>query len=141
MKAGPLAEVAKGYTHRMTIAPTMKDVTVKKNLAPCALRTAEATLIQKHLTPSYALIALDKGGIQITSEAFAQKLSFFQESKGGIDIIIGGAEGLCDTLLKKAHLTIAFGHVVWPHQLVRIMLLEQVYRAQTLLAGHPYHRP
>jgi 23S rRNA (pseudouridine1915-N3)-methyltransferase len=54
--------------------------------------------------------------------------------------IIGGADGLAPTLREKNRLTLAFGAATWPHQLVRIMLLEQIYRAATLLAGHPYHR-
>jgi len=53
---------------------------------------------------------------------------------------IGGADGLGPQLKERADLTIAFGAATWPHQLVRIMLLEQLYRAVTILAGHPYHR-
>ena len=54
--------------------------------------------------------------------------------------VIGGADGLAASLRERADLRLAFGAATWPHQLVRIMLLEQVYRAATLLAGHPYHR-
>jgi 23S rRNA (pseudouridine1915-N3)-methyltransferase len=54
--------------------------------------------------------------------------------------VIGGADGLGDALRDRADLTLAFGAATWPHQLVRIMLLEQIYRSATLLAGHPYHR-
>ena len=54
--------------------------------------------------------------------------------------VIGGADGLSPDLRRKAKLNIAFGSATWPHQMVRVMLLEQVYRAATILAGHPYHR-
>jgi 23S rRNA (pseudouridine1915-N3)-methyltransferase len=54
--------------------------------------------------------------------------------------MIGGADGLSPDLRRKAKLSIAFGSTTWPHQMVRVMLLEQVYRAATILAGHPYHR-
>ena len=54
--------------------------------------------------------------------------------------IIGGADGLSPDLRRMAKLTMAFGSATWPHQMVRVMLLEQVYRAATILAGHPYHR-
>jgi 23S rRNA (pseudouridine1915-N3)-methyltransferase len=53
---------------------------------------------------------------------------------------IGGADGLADSLQRRANLRLAFGTATWPHQLVRIMLLEQLYRAMTILSGHPYHR-
>jgi 23S rRNA (pseudouridine1915-N3)-methyltransferase len=55
-------------------------------------------------------------------------------------LVIGGADGLGAELKRRADLTLAFGAATWPHQLVRIMLLEQLYRAVTILAGHPYHR-
>ena len=54
--------------------------------------------------------------------------------------IIGGADGLAPSLRDSADLQLAFGAATWPHQLVRIMLLEQIYRAVTILSGHPYHR-
>jgi 23S rRNA (pseudouridine1915-N3)-methyltransferase len=61
---------------------------------------------------------------------------------GGRDVafVIGGADGLAPTLSDQANLQLAFGALTWPHQLVRIMLLEQIYRATTILSGHPYHR-
>jgi 23S rRNA (pseudouridine1915-N3)-methyltransferase len=54
--------------------------------------------------------------------------------------VIGGADGLSPELRRKAKLSVAFGAATWPHQIVRVMLLEQIYRAATILAGHPYHR-
>ena len=54
--------------------------------------------------------------------------------------VIGGADGLSPDLRRKATLKLAFGAATWPHQIVRVMLLEQIYRAATILAGHPYHR-
>jgi 23S rRNA (pseudouridine1915-N3)-methyltransferase len=54
--------------------------------------------------------------------------------------VIGGADGLSPELQRKANLKVAFGAATWPHQMVRVLLLEQLYRAATILAGHPYHR-
>jgi 23S rRNA (pseudouridine1915-N3)-methyltransferase len=54
--------------------------------------------------------------------------------------VIGGAEGLDASVLRRADATLSFGALTWPHMLVRIMLVEQIYRAQAILAGHPYHR-
>ena len=62
------------------------------------------------------------------------------ENKPAAVFIIGAADGLAPSLKEKASLAIAFGAATWPHQLIRIMLLEQLYRAVTILAGHPYHR-
>ena len=62
------------------------------------------------------------------------------EDRPAACFIIGGADGLAQSLRERAKLKLAFGAATWPHQLVRIMLLEQIYRAGTILAGHPYHR-
>ena len=72
---------------------------------------------------------------------FAGQLqSWRAENRPAAAFIIGGADGLAPSLRDKAGFTLALGAATWPHQLVRIMLLEQIYRAATLLAGHPYHR-
>ena len=86
-------------------------------------------------------IALDESGKTLSSREFADKISKWQQ--GGISsfaFIIGGADGLDDLVLKKAKVTWSFGRVTWPHLLVRALLAEQLYRAQTLISGHPYHR-
>ena len=77
----------------------------------------------------------------ISSASFAQHLGRFRdEAVANTIFTIGGADGLSPDLRRKAKLTIAFGAATWPHQMVRVMLLEQIYRAATILAGHPYHR-
>ena len=58
----------------------------------------------------------------------------------GVGLIIGGADGLTDEVRKKADLLLAFGRATWPHMLARAMLAEQLYRASSILEGHPYHR-
>jgi len=62
------------------------------------------------------------------------------EDRAAVCFVVGGADGLAPSLVERAQLRLAFGKATWPHQLVRIMLLEQVYRAATILSGHPYHR-
>ena len=59
---------------------------------------------------------------------------------GDVAFVIGGPDGLAPTLFEQADLHLAFGALTWPHQLVRIMLLEQIYRSVTIMSGHPYHR-
>ncbi|EAQ37496.1 hypothetical protein NB311A_04274 [Nitrobacter sp. Nb-311A] len=94
------------------------------------------------LTPEkMVLVALDEKGKSIDSGAFAAHLGRWRdESVTSTVFVIGGADGLSPELRRRARLSVAFGTATWPHQMVRVMLLEQIYRAATILAGHPYHR-
>ena len=95
----------------------------------------------RRLSSFSRLIALDMRGKSLSSEDFAALLSRWRdEGAGDLAFAIGGAEGLDDTLCAAAALTLSLGAMTWPHMLVRVMLAEQLYRAQTILTGHPYHR-
>ena len=86
-------------------------------------------------------IALDERGKHLDSPALAVRLGAWRdEGRLPIGIIIGGAGGLSNEVRATADLLLAFGALTWPHLLVRVMLFEQLYRAQQILAGHPYHR-
>jgi 23S rRNA (pseudouridine1915-N3)-methyltransferase len=101
----------------------------------------EAAAISGVASGNSVLVALDERGANIDSVDFARHLGCWRDQQIGTTIfVIGGADGLSPELRSKAKLVIAFGSATWPHQMVRIMLLEQVYRAATILAGHPYHR-
>ncbi len=101
----------------------------------------EAAAIAALIPEKSALVALDERGKSIDSAAFAQALGRWRDEAVAHTIFtIGGADGLSPDLQRKARLRIAFGSATWPHQMVRVMLLEQIYRAATILAGHPYHR-
>ena len=101
----------------------------------------EATAIAALMPEKCVLVALDERGKNIDSAAFARELGRWRdEGLGNTVFTIGGADGLSPDLQRKAKLRIAFGSATWPHQMVRVMLLEQIYRAATILAGHPYHR-
>lgn len=107
-----------------------------------AARTAEEGAAVIARCPKDAVVvALDAGGRALDSVGFAARLAAWRDA-GTADVVfvIGGADGLSPELRRKAELTLAFGAATWPHQLVRVMLLEQIYRAATILAGHPYHR-
>jgi 23S rRNA (pseudouridine1915-N3)-methyltransferase len=87
------------------------------------------------------IIALDERGKALTSEAFAGALAKARDGgKRAAGILIGGPDGLSEAVRGAAHLTLAFGAVTLPHMLTRIVLAEQLYRAATILSGHPYHR-
>jgi 23S rRNA (pseudouridine1915-N3)-methyltransferase len=101
----------------------------------------EAAAISAAIPEKSVLVALDERGDNIDSAGFARHLGRWRDASVAHTIfVIGGADGLSPDLRRKAKLGIAFGSATWPHQMVRVMLLEQIYRAATILAGHPYHR-
>ena len=107
-----------------------------------ATRVAEeAAAISAAIPAKSITVALDERGDNIDSAAFARHLGRWRDEQVANTIfVICGADGLSPDLRRKATLSIAFGSATWPHQMVRVMLLEQIYRAATILAGHPYHR-
>lgn len=101
----------------------------------------EHAKIAAKIDPQAALIILDERGKSFSSRDFAAKIQDIQNNGiSAIQFVIGGADGLSDDLRKKARIIMGFGSQTWPHLLARVMLLEQIYRAQQILAGHPYHR-
>jgi 23S rRNA (pseudouridine1915-N3)-methyltransferase len=101
----------------------------------------EAAAISAAIPAKSVLVALDERGENVDSAAFARHLGRWRdEATANTIFMIGGADGLLPDLRSKAKLRMAFGSATWPHQMVRVMLLEQIYRAATILAGHPYHR-
>jgi 23S rRNA (pseudouridine1915-N3)-methyltransferase len=102
---------------------------------------AEGRHIEAAIPEGAVVIALDARGKSIGSEEFAGQLGRWRDAgQGAAFFAIGGADGLAKPILDRAALRLAFGAQTWPHQLVRIMLFEQIYRAVTVLSGHPYHR-
>ena len=85
-------------------------------------------------------VALDLGGVAPTSELLAKHLEIWLGTGRPLVFLIGGAEGLAAEVTARADHILSLGPLTWPHMLVRVMLAEQLYRAQSILAGHPYHR-
>jgi 23S rRNA (pseudouridine1915-N3)-methyltransferase len=101
----------------------------------------ESIALANILPPGAAVVLLDALGENLDSASLAGKLAAWRgNDRPAVIFMIGGADGLAASLRAKAELRLAFGTATWPHQLVRIMLLEQLYRATTILTGHPYHR-
>ncbi len=97
-------------------------------------------IIEK-IDPHAALVVMDERGKALGSVALSKQLEKLQQAKSGkIQFVLGGADGLLDDVRQKADLLMSFGKQTWPHMLARVMLSEQVYRAQQILANHPYHR-
>lgn len=102
---------------------------------------AEAALLLAALPRGARLVALDERGRAPSSPEFARLIrGWADDGTRDLALAIGGADGLDPGLRDRAHATISFGPMVWPHLLVRAMLAEQLYRAATILAGGPYHR-
>lgn len=105
-------------------------------------KQGDALLIAINKLPSHtAIITLDERGKDLDSRAFAKKLvDFTINGYSDICIVIGGAFGLSPDVLEKSNIKISLGKMVWPHRMVGIMILEQLYRAQQINSGHPYHK-
>jgi 23S rRNA (pseudouridine1915-N3)-methyltransferase len=118
-------------------------VEIKESRAPEAeRRKIEESIALANVIPDGAvLVLLDERGEALGSGAFAERLAQWRDGgQPAVAFIIGGADGLAENLRARTRTTLSFGNATWPHQLVRIMLLEQLYRAVTILSGHPYHR-
>jgi 23S rRNA (pseudouridine1915-N3)-methyltransferase len=149
LKQGPERELAERYRKRAAQAgrsaglSAVDVIEIKESrAADAARRMVEESIAIANVIPERAATALlDARGETISSAAFAGRLQEWrQQNKPAVVFIIGAADGLAPSLREKASIAIAFGTATWPHQLVRVMLLEQLYRAVTILSGHPYHR-
>ena len=108
---------------------------------PDRRKEAEAALLLAAVPAGTVLVALDERGHDPTSEQLALRLATWRDAgRRSATFLIGGPDGLADRALNAADWRLAFGRLTWPHRLVRPMLAEQLYRATTILAGHPYHR-
>jgi len=120
---------------------TIVELEEKRRLPPAALKLREAELILGARTPGARLVALDERGTAWTSRDLADRLQAWRDGGApALAFAIGGAEGLGPAVIESADAVLSLGAMTWPHFLVRGMLLEQLYRAQQIVAGHPYHR-
>ncbi len=100
----------------------------------------EAERLTAKLPKGAFLIALDERGKSFASNEFAKLLAGKRDQARDVAFVIGGPDGLAPNLRASAQWNTSFGQQTWPHMLVRVMLAEQIYRAFSILAGHPYHR-
>ena len=138
---GPEAEWSAEYQKRMKGDVVIKEMAASKNLSPAETQRAEAELLLKAIPAQSVVVLLDERGQDMSSRDFAAKMKAWQEAGlSHLVFLIGGADGVTDDVRAKASFTLGFGRLTWPHRLVRVMLLEQLYRAQQINIGHPYHR-
>lgn len=127
---------------RLGLAPvTWHEIGESRAADTAKRREEEGTALLKLTRDAEFLIAIDERGKYLTSEIFAKTLAKTRDGGGkAAGIVIGGPDGLAQSVRDAARLQVAFGAMTLPHQLVRIVLAEQLYRAATILSGHPYHR-
>lgn len=128
MRDSAQLELYTDYAKRLKPTPALKEV-------------AETPDLEKHIDKDAFVVVLDERGKNITSMELSSALqTAMNNGKSHLQVLIGGADGHTDAIRNRADLLLSFGKLTWPHMLARIMVLEQIYRAKQILAGHPYHR-
>lgn len=149
LKNGPERDLAARYLDRLektgrNVGLTSVEVVEIKDSRAQEVgrrRLEEAIALANVIPDGAVMVALDSGGENVDSAAIAGEIRAWRDSgREAVAFVIGGPDGLGEEMKRRADVVVAFGAATWPHQLVRVMLLEQLYRAATLLAGHPYHR-
>ncbi len=140
-KPGPERELFDLYRKRITFPFELREVEEKKAVSGPELKRREASLLESAVPDGAVRIALDEKGKNLTSREFASKLGHWRDHGiRDMAFMIGGADGLDASLLESCQLRLCLGKQTWPHMLVRGLITEQIYRAQCILSGHPYHR-
>lgn len=140
-KAGPERALFEHYAGRLTWPLTLREVEEKRPLAVAERMAREADLLLAAVPAGAVVVALDERGRQLSSPDLAARIAGWRDAgQADLAFLIGGADGHGEAVRRRADLLLGFGAMTWPHMLVRGMLAEQLYRAQSILAGHPYHR-
>jgi 23S rRNA (pseudouridine1915-N3)-methyltransferase len=140
-RKGPLKSLYEDYVGRLSWRLELREVEEKRKLSPAELKAREGELLLAAAPKAAKLVALDAGGRSLDSLEFAKLLGHWRDAgRAEVAFVIGGAEGLDEAVLTRADVVLSLGAMTWPHMLVRVMLAEQIFRAQSILSGHPYHR-
>ena len=149
LKAGPERLLFDRYFKRLTegarsaglAGVDVREIGELRARRPDERRTEEGAAIRAALAGGGALVLLDERGPPVTSDEWAADIGRARDASRPVyAVAIGGPDGLDQSLGAAAHRIVSFGSMTWPHQLVRVMAGEQLYRAITIFAGHPYHR-
>jgi len=133
------------YRQRLSWPLTIQEVEEKRPLPTAALKKREGELLLAALAGGKSgrqvAVVLDEKGRNLGSRDFAARIGAWRDDGvAEIVFLVGGADGHDEAVRERADLLLSLGAMTWPHQMVRVMLAEQLYRAQQILAGHPYHR-
>jgi len=149
MKTGPERELADRYFERFAKSGPavglefsgITEIAEGRSQSAVERQRDEGSRLQAQLQPGTALILLDERGKSLSSQDLANRIGQLRDGgRKALVLAIGGADGHDPSLRDQADLVLSFGALTWPHQLVRVMLGEQLYRVSTILSGHPYHR-
>lgn len=148
LKAGPERELYARYAERVAVfrrlgleGLELKEIDESKAASPAERMAREGAALLAALPAEARLAAFDERGRAITSAGFAEFIAAERDAgRKALWFAIGGSEGLDESVRARAVASFSFGSMTLPHQLVRILAAEQIYRALTILSGHPYHR-
>jgi 23S rRNA (pseudouridine1915-N3)-methyltransferase len=140
MKPGPFDALQQLYAGRIAPPVSIREIEERRKLPPAELKLREGALLLKSVPEGAMVVALDAVGTALSSERLAERVAAWRGQASDIAFLIGGTEGLSADVREKCGFVLSLGPQTWPHFLARVMLLEQLYRAQQILAGHPYHR-
>ena len=138
-RQGPEAELFARYAVRLRPALALTELPEGRG-APVEIKRREAAALIGALPAAAFVVALDQDGATPDSQALARMVAQWQGLARPICFLIGGTEGLDATVLERADAKLSLGRLTWPHYLARAMLAEQLFRAHSILTGHPYHR-
>lgn len=140
-KPGPELDLYRQYCGRLQSPLQLREVEEKRPLPVQDRKNREGELLLATIPPGAIAVVLDERGRSIASEPFAEKIGRWRDDGvGDLAFLIGGADGHGDAVRARADLLLSLGPMTWPHMLVRVLVAEQLWRAQAILSGHPYHR-
>jgi 23S rRNA (pseudouridine1915-N3)-methyltransferase len=138
---GPGQALLAAFARRRAPPIDLKEVEERRPMTPAERKPREAEKLLAAVPPGAKIVALDERGKSLTSAEFAATLGAWRDQGApAVAFLIGGADGHDDSVRQKADLVLNLGTLTWPHMLVRGLIAEQIYRAQCILDGHPYHR-
>ena len=141
LRDGPEKDLYDRYIARLPWKTGLIEIVDKTSDNREQRRQQEGEKLRRAIPQDAVVVALDEKGKHLSSTVFAGKIGKWRDNGvRNIAFVIGGADGLSEKVLSQAELKLSLGPMTWPHLLARVMLVEQLYRASTVLSGHPYHR-
>ena len=134
------AQILKHFMQMLGNSIELHEIVTKKNINGPEIKEHEAEAISAKFTPSDYVILLDPVGHKFDSYEFAEYFRKTHDNNGKICFIIGGAWGVSDKIKTRANKTLSLSDLTFPHMLARIILIEQIYRAKSIINNHPYHK-
>lgn len=135
-----IEDYTKRFSHYADISWRLVEAKISRSMKPDQIKRVESDLLLTNIEPSDRVILLDEAGMQLSSIELSNKMqNYMNQGDKGIVFIIGGAYGVNEEVISRSDFIWSLSKLVFPHQLVRLILIEQLYRAHTILAGEKYH--